>query len=103
MPTAPHDTEYYLDTASELASRVAANVDRIEADRQLPTELANEIADNGFYRLLVPRSLGGAELDHPTYRKILEIIATAVGSTAWCINQNIVFASDCVRIPEQTA
>jgi alkylation response protein AidB-like acyl-CoA dehydrogenase len=103
MPTAPHDTEYYLDTARELASLVAANADRIEADRQLPTELANEIADNGFFRLLVPRSLGGAELDHPTFRKILEIIATADGSTAWCINQNNVFATDCVRIPEQTA
>ena len=74
MPTAPHDTEYYLDTARELASRVAPKVDIIEAERQLPTELANEIADNGFFRLLVPRSLGGAELDHPTFRKILEII-----------------------------
>ena len=31
MPTAPHDTEYYLDTARELASHVAANADRIEA------------------------------------------------------------------------
>jgi alkylation response protein AidB-like acyl-CoA dehydrogenase len=103
MPTAPHDTEYYLDTARELASHVAANADRIEADRQLPTELANEIADKGFFRLLVPRSLGGAELDHPTFRKILEIIAAADGSTAWCINQNNVFATDCVRIPEQTA
>ena len=60
MPTAPHDTEYYLETARELATRVAANVDRIEAGRQLPTELANEIADSGFFRLLVPRSLGGA-------------------------------------------
>ncbi|MCH2535996.1 MAG: acyl-CoA dehydrogenase family protein [Dehalococcoidia bacterium] len=103
MPTAPHDTEYYLETARELATRVAANVDRIEAGRQLPTELANEIADSGFFRLLVPRSLGGAELDHPTFRKILEIIAAADGSTAWCINQNNVFATDCVRIPEQTA
>ena len=103
MPTAPHDTEYYLDTARELAAHVAANSDRIEADRQLPTELANEIADKGFFRLLVPLSLGGAELDHPTFRKILEIVSAADGSTAWCINQNNVFATDCVRIPEQTA
>ena len=103
MPIAQHDTEYYLDTARELAARVAANADRIEADRQLPAELANEIADKGFFRLLVPRSLGGAELDHPTFRRILEVIAEVDGSTAWCINQNNVFATDSVRIPEQTA
>lgn len=103
MPTAPHDTEYYLDTARELASRVAPKVDIIEAERQLPTELANEIADKGFFRLLIPRSMGGAELDHPTFRKILEIFAAVDGSTAWAINQNNVFATDVMRMPEQIA
>ena len=95
--------EYYLDAARELAVRVAAEADRIDADRQIPAELAAELADKGFFRLLLPRSLGGAELAHPDFRRILEVFAAADGSTGWCINQNNVFSTDCVRIPEETA
>ena len=100
---AQYDIENMLDTARELAGRVAANADRIDCERQIPAELSAEIADEGFFRLLVPRSLGGAELDHPDFLRILQIFAEADGSTAWCINQNNVFATASVIIPEQTA
>ena len=103
MPIAQQDIGYYLDKARELAVSVAANADRIDGERQIPSELAGEIADKGFFRLLVPRSLGGAELEHPDFLRILEIFAEADASTAWCINQNNVFATDSVRMPEQTA
>ena len=103
MPLAQHDIEYFLDTARDLAGQVAANADRIDCERQIPAELSAEIADKGFFRLLVPRSLGGAELDHPDFLRILQIFAEADGSTAWCINQNNVFATASVIIPEQTA
>jgi alkylation response protein AidB-like acyl-CoA dehydrogenase len=65
--------------------------------------LAGEIADQGFFRLLMPRSLGGAELEHPDFLRILEVFAAADGSVAWCLNQNNVFATNSVRMPEQTA
>ena len=103
MPAARHETEYYLDTAREVAAHVAANADRIDLERRIPTELANEIAENGFFRLLVPRSLGGAEMDHMEFLGILEVFAEADASTAWCINQNNVFATDCVKMPEPLA
>ena len=103
MPVAQHDIEYFLDTARELAGQVAANADRIDCERQIPPELAAEIADKGFFRLLLPRSLGGAELSHLDFLRILQVFAEADGSTAWCINQNSVFATASVIIPEQTA
>ena len=55
-----HDLEYYLGTAHELVERVAAQADQIDLERQIPAELAGEIADKGFFRLLLPKSLGGA-------------------------------------------
>ncbi len=61
MPAIQHTSGYYLDTARELAAQVAANADRIDLERQIPSALAKEIANKGFFRLLVPRSLGGAE------------------------------------------
>lgn len=103
MPTAIHDIEYYLDAARDIAVRVAAEADRIDADRQIPAELAGELADKGFFRLLIPRSFGGAELSHPDFRRILEVFAEVDGSTAWSINQNNVFSTDCMRIPEETS
>ena len=93
----------YLDSARQLAARVAVNVDRIDAERQLPPELAGAIADEGLFRLLVPGSLGGAELDHPDFIKIVRLFAEVDASTAWCINQNNVFATDAARMPVETA
>ena len=103
MATAQHDVEYYLEAARELAGKVAATADRIDGDRQLPSELAEELADRGFFRLLLPRSLGGAQLDHPDFLRILEIFAAVDASTGWCLNQNNVFSTNSLRMPEQTA
>ena len=103
MPAVQYDLTYYLDTARQLAAHVAAGADRIDQERQLPPEFAGEIADQGFFRLLMPRSLGGAELAHPDFLRILEVFAAADGSVGWCLNQNNVFATNSVRMPEQTA
>ncbi len=103
MATVKHDIEYYLEAARELAGKVAANGDRIDDERQLPSELAEELADKGFFRLLLPRSLGGAQLDHPDFLRILEIFAAVDASTGWCLNQNNVFSTNSLKMPEQTA
>ncbi len=98
-----HDLNYYMDTAHELAESVSANADRIDNERQFPKELTDEMADKGFFRLLLPKSLGGAQLDHPDFLKILEIFASVDGSTAWCINQNNVFSTNSLKMPKGIA
>ncbi len=97
------DISYYLETARELASSVAAAADDIEREREIPPALAAGIADRGFFRLLVPHSLGGCEMDFLDYLRIVEVFAEADASTAWCINQNNVFATHSTRMPEETA
>ena len=103
MVIAEHDLEYYFDTAQELAERVAAQADRIDSERQIPAELAGQMADKGFFRLMLPKSLGGAQLDHPDFLRILEIFAAADGSTGWCINQNNVHSTNSLRMTLETA
>ncbi len=103
MKVAQPSTGYYLEAARGLATRVAAEADRIEREREIPPEIAHEIADKGLFRLLVPRSLGGAELDYPEFLHIIQVFAEADTSTAWCINQNNVFATNSARMPEQTS
>jgi alkylation response protein AidB-like acyl-CoA dehydrogenase len=94
---------HHAAAARELAAKVAACSDEIDQRRQLPDELACELADRGFFRLLVPKSLGGAELDHPAFLETVRIFAEADASTAWCINQNNVFATDAARMQKDTA
>ncbi len=98
-----HGLEYYLETAHELVERVAAQADQIDLERQIPAELAGEIADKGFFRLLLPKSLGGAELDHLDFLRILETFADVDGSTAWCINQNNVHSTNALRMSPDAA
>ena len=74
MATTQYNLEYYFDTAHELADKVAAKADQIDEQRQIPAELAAEFADKGFFRLLQPSSSGGAQLEHPDFLKILEML-----------------------------
>ena len=100
---AERDTCLYLDIAREMARRAAEAADRIDDERRLPPDLAADMADKGLFRLLVPHSLGGHELDFLDYLAIIDVFARADGSTAWCVNQNNVFATDSVRMPVETA
>lgn len=102
-PRVAHDIAHYLPLADDFARQVAAAADRIDADRQLPADLAAAMADAGFFRLLLPRDLGGAELAHPDFLRILERFAIVDASAAWCLNQNNVFATSAARMPVATA
>ena len=57
----------------------------------------------GFFRLLVPRALGGEELDWPEFLEVVRTIAEADGSTGWCVNQAAVFATVSARVPPALA
>jgi indole-3-acetate monooxygenase len=78
----------YLDRAREIAPMLAAAADEIEERRELPVRVVEALIERGFFRMLLPRSLGGAELHPLTYVQVLEEIAKADPSTAWCLGQN---------------
>ena len=92
-----------LEVARTLAPRIRASGDEIEEQRELPRPLFEALADAGLFRMLVPRSLGGAELELPTYIQIVEEIGKADASTAWCVNQGAVFATNSARLSEDAA
>lgn len=97
------DVDHYLAAAPSFVERVADAADEIDAERQMPAGLAADMADAGFFRLLLPRELGGAELAHPDFLRILEMFAGADASVAWCLNQNNVFSTRSTRMAMSTA
>lgn len=99
---ARRDAARYIETARELARLVAANAGEINAQRRMPPQVADAIADAGFFRLLMPRELGGAQLPHPDFLRIVQIFAEADGSVGWSMNQNNVFATNSTRMNDKT-
>src|SRR5215472_737909 len=81
----------YLQRARELAPELAAAADEIERRRELPEPVVNALVERGLFRLLLPRSLGGAELLPADFVPVIEEIAKADAATAWSLNQ----ASGC--------
>ncbi len=77
--------------ARELAPLIAANAARIEREREIAPEVLAALHDARLFRMLMPRSCGGLEVDPLTFVQALEELAKADGSTAWCVGQ----ASGC--------
>ncbi|MGA2396205.1 MAG: acyl-CoA dehydrogenase family protein [Candidatus Lustribacter sp.] len=70
-----------------LAPAIAAAIPHIDAGGKLPDELDAALHAAGMYRLLIPHSCGGAELDPVTFAEIIEAVATHDASTAWVLGQ----------------
>ena len=66
-----------------LAPRLRAASDEIEAGRSLSEPLVQAMVDAGFYRLYLPRSLGGGEVDPLTYFDVIEALAQVESAAAW--------------------
>lgn len=89
--------------ADAIAPKIAAVADEIDAGRELPVELADEMKSLGLFRLLLPCSVGGEEVSWPEYLEAVRAVAYADGSAGWCFNQGAVFATTCCRAPEALA
>ncbi len=92
-----------LDLARELAPKIRSSADEIEAERELPRSLFEALADAGLFHLALPRSLGGRELDLPTYIQVIEELGKADASTGWIVNQGGIFATYAARMPRDVA
>ncbi len=86
-----------------ILSRIADAGPAIEQERQIPQDVIDAMVDLGLFRLLVPRSVGGLEIDYLDYLAITQAVATADGSTAWCFNQNNILGTMASLMPESLA
>ncbi len=92
-----------LEAARKLLPMIRSSTDQTEADRELPRPLFEALADAGVFKLLIPRNLGGAEIDLPAYVRVLEELGKADASTGWVVNQCAVFATYAARMPRDVA
>ena len=61
---------------------------RIDANKSLPIEILDALFEAKMFRMLLPRSQGGAELDLPTFFQVMLAIAQGDASAAWSVAQS---------------
>jgi alkylation response protein AidB-like acyl-CoA dehydrogenase len=73
------------DAARAIDPVLRAGVDQAERERRLPREVAEALVEGGFFRMLVPASLGGAEIDAAAFVATVEELARTDANAGWCI------------------
>ena len=73
--------------AEAVRPAVAAAAMEIETGRRLPPHLLDKLHEQKLFRLLMPKTNGGIETDPITFFHVIETIARADASTAWCLSQ----------------
>ncbi|HMD63798.1 MAG TPA: acyl-CoA dehydrogenase family protein, partial [Stellaceae bacterium] len=89
VPAAMHESQStdYVERARQLGPELDLAAEEIERRRELPEPIVDALVERGLFRLLLPGSLGGAELPPAAYVQVIEEIAKHDASTAWCLGQ----------------
>ena len=82
------DAQPVVQAATALRSVIRGYRDEIEREQRLPKALVQELHAAGFYKLIMPRTLGGLQADPLTYVRVVELLAEAAGSVGWNVANN---------------
>jgi len=77
--------EDLLAAVQKLAPAIRAASDEIERARTLPESIVQGLADAGLYRMFLPRSLGGGQIDPLTYFDVVLELTKADSAAGWSV------------------
>ena len=91
MDTLADETRLPVDIDAQPLVREAAALqpvlrdyhEEIECEQRLPPALVGQLREAGFYKMVIPRTLGGLQVDTLTYLRVVELLAEGAGSVGW--------------------
>jgi alkylation response protein AidB-like acyl-CoA dehydrogenase len=95
--------EALLTAARGFQSELIARAAEFEQVRRMPADVARSFADAGFMGMLVPEAYGGGEADPLTFLEVVETLAEADGSAAWCVFIGATSGVTAAYLPEHAA
>jgi alkylation response protein AidB-like acyl-CoA dehydrogenase len=95
------DAEPLVQAAAAMQPQLRRWKDEIENGQRLPPDLVAELRAAGFYRMVIPRSLGGLEVDPLTYLRVVERLAEGAGSVGWNLANNSIGQLVTLGLPEE--
>jgi alkylation response protein AidB-like acyl-CoA dehydrogenase len=66
-----------------LAAQITAGAGSAEAGRRVPADIMTRLGGAGLFRLSVPKSHGGLEVDFPTTLEVIRRLSRLDGSLGW--------------------
>ncbi len=94
------DAEPLVEAAAALGPVARRYHEEIENQQRMPRALFEELRTAGFYRMLIPRALGGLQADPLTYLRVVEKLAESVGSVGWNIANNSIGQLVTLGLPD---
>jgi alkylation response protein AidB-like acyl-CoA dehydrogenase len=79
------EAKIVLGAVRDLAPEISVRSAEIDKARRLPLDLLAQLKAAGCFRMFVPKSYGGLDVDVPASMEIIEMLATADGSTGWVV------------------
>jgi indole-3-acetate monooxygenase len=82
------DEQPIVRTAAALRPVIRGFRDEIDREQRLPKALVEQFHAAGFYSMVMPRALGGLQVDPLTYVRVVELLAEGAGSAGWNVANN---------------
>jgi indole-3-acetate monooxygenase len=92
-----------LTHARIFAPDLVARAPELDAARRLPADLAQKLAAQGFFRMVLPEAYQGLELPPADMIRVLETLGTANASVAWCVMIGATTALNAAYLPDHHA
>jgi len=80
-----HRAQALRTAIAELRTTIAERAGEVEAARRLPIDLLDQLKAAGLFRMFVPRSHGGHEIELIDGLAVIEELARIDGATAWTV------------------
>jgi len=94
------DTQLLVQAAAALQPVLRKYHDEIERGQRMPPALFGQLREAGFYKMVIPRSLGGLQVDPLTYLRVIERLAEGAGSVGWNLGNGGVGQLVTLGLPE---
>jgi alkylation response protein AidB-like acyl-CoA dehydrogenase len=95
------DARPVVQAATALRSVIRRYRDEIDREQRLPKALVEEFHAAGFYSMVMPRALGGLQVDPLTYVRVVELLAEGAGSVGWNLANNSIGQLVTLGLPDE--
>ena len=100
IPLASAECSTLVETATELRAVARGHQDEIERERRIPPAFVEQLRTAGLYSMVIPRALGGRQVDLMTYLRVAELMAEGDGSVGWNLANNAVGQLVALSLPD---
>ncbi len=95
------DAQPVVQAAAALQPELRQYQEEIEREQRFPPALVERLHDAGFYRMVMPRTLGGLQVDTLTYLRVVELLAEGAGSVGWNLANNTIVQLITLGLPDE--